>query len=317
MALSDQEARCVELACAQLQKQFGGHWKVRNLLDEQYASEPSPEAIVSNGKQTAAIEVKRLTGDSLQQAHKESILSLERSLVPPCGGYFILFPPSGFQLPMGSNLMRYIKKEIGRVAPTLGDRQLGAIKIPRHGHVALAREQGPFFINCRHDGPYSELWQSLKSQIQGSFLLVDEGIEHSFITDSGREAFHAAVINACARRLTGITGTFEWLEEWRLEKVDGDEDGVYVMSVSAARYVSESVRECVETIVEKGLAKFLRRRWADTHMLVLEVSTYAPLQFVQGSMTNIDPTKLLAVDQVLLVDDGQVTQIYPSQGPTP
>lgn len=317
MALSEQEAHCIDLACAHLEAQFGGHWKVIDLLDEQYASEPSPEVSVSNGSQTAAIEVKRLTGNSLQQAYTESILSLERSLVPPCGGYYTLAPPSDFHLPMGPKVVRYIRKEIERVAPTLSDGHSAAIKMPRHGHIALASEQGPFLINCLHpgpySGPYSELWGSLKSEIQGSFLLVDEGVEHSFVTDSGREAFRTAVINACTRRLTGITGTFEWLEEWELKKVASDEDGVQVMAVTEAFDVRESVQECVEAMVEKGLAKFLKRRWADFHILVLEASTYAlPLRFVKGAITNVDPTRLLGVDQVLFVDDGQVTQLYPS-----
>ena len=63
--LSDQETHCVQLTCEYLSSSVGGSWKVQSYPDELYPAEPTPEVIVTNGSVTAAIEVKRLTGDSI------------------------------------------------------------------------------------------------------------------------------------------------------------------------------------------------------------------------------------------------------------
>ena len=62
MALSEQEARCVEFALNFLSEHYGGCWTIEQYLDDLHPSEPTPEVIVSNGEKTAAVEVKRLRG---------------------------------------------------------------------------------------------------------------------------------------------------------------------------------------------------------------------------------------------------------------
>ena len=136
MPLSQQEARCIELACTYLGSQLGGRWSISEMLDEKHPEEASPEVMVSNGNETAAIEVKRLTGDSVQQAYLESILSLERSLVPTCGGFYFLYPPIGIQLPLSTSLKREVKRQIEKIASTLSPGGSAALKFPRRGHVA-------------------------------------------------------------------------------------------------------------------------------------------------------------------------------------
>jgi len=90
MPITAQEARCIDLACSHLAMISSGAWHTMNgpSLDDLYPSEPTPEVIVTNDRATAAIEVKRLTGDSVFQAYLESLFSLRRSLVPSCGGYY-------------------------------------------------------------------------------------------------------------------------------------------------------------------------------------------------------------------------------------
>ena len=73
MPLSKQESHCIKLACEHLSSKFGGSWTVERLLDELYDEEPTPEVIVSNEKNTAAVEVKRLTGDSISQDYRRYI----------------------------------------------------------------------------------------------------------------------------------------------------------------------------------------------------------------------------------------------------
>lgn len=145
MPLTEQESRCIELACGHLAALYGGVWTMVGSpsLDDLYPSEPTPEVLVGNGSLTAAIEVKRLTGDSVFQAYTESIFSLHRSLVPSCGGYYWLNPPVDFRLPMELALRRQVKKEIERIAPTLAEGESGPVRIRREGHISLISASGP------------------------------------------------------------------------------------------------------------------------------------------------------------------------------
>lgn len=129
--LTDEETHCIELTCDYLATRLGGTWRVESNLDDLFPTDPSPEVIVTNGRATAAIEVKRLTGDLIYQAYFESLLSNQRFLTPSCGGYYSLNPPVDFRLPMDHGLRRRVKKEIERLAPSLkpGERIDARIEI--------------------------------------------------------------------------------------------------------------------------------------------------------------------------------------------
>ena len=68
-------------------------------MDDLKLSEPTPEVIVSNGEKTAAVEVKRLTGDSTYQDYIAYLRNNERFLVPSCGGSYYLCPAVDFAFP--------------------------------------------------------------------------------------------------------------------------------------------------------------------------------------------------------------------------
>jgi hypothetical protein len=50
MPLSEQERRCVDLACRHLGEQHRGKWSIEEYLDDANPYEPSPEVIVGNGR---------------------------------------------------------------------------------------------------------------------------------------------------------------------------------------------------------------------------------------------------------------------------
>ena len=150
MPLSDQENLCAQFTCDYLSSSIGGNWIIESYPDDLYPSEPTPEVIVSNSSVSAAIEVKRLTGDSMSQVYRESLLNNQKYLVPSCGGYYTLNPPVDFRFPMAIALRKLVKKEIERVAPGLSCGESGVIRIPRYGHIALHSETGPSFLHCVH-----------------------------------------------------------------------------------------------------------------------------------------------------------------------
>lgn len=313
MPLSEQERRCVDFACRYLEEHYGGNWSIQQYLDDLNLPEPTPEVIVSNGEKTAAVEVKRLTGDSAHQEYVASLLSNEKFLVPSCGGSYYLNPAVDFRLPMPADLRRFVKREIERVAPMLGPGQKGAIRIPRQGHVSLIAKSGPSFISCLHGEPYSGLMDRLKEKITGKFMLIDEGLEHSFVTRDCEAAFEEAVVIACKERLEGETSPFSWYEEWDLARIDdeGDkhaQDGVWIIATTDARSMQESVNQCVHAVLNNAMQKFRKRRWADLQIIVLETSGLASASLAAHAAEVFEPSDRELIDHFLLVDGEDITE---------
>jgi hypothetical protein len=319
MPLSEQEKRCIELTCRFLAARLGGAWQVVGWLDDVHPSKPTPEVVVSNGTTTAGVEVKRLMGDAIDRAYKESLLSNQKFLAPKCGGDYVLSPPDGFHPPIPVKLRRYLKREIERVAHSLKPGQTGAVRIERQGHIALNSESGLPYISCLHGSvPGFHLLNPLLSRITGSFMLVDDyNPQHSFITDQGREQFYEAVVSSCERRLRGDASPFTWYEEWGIQRLEDDKDsedgsdGVWIFACGQARSVKESVAECVSEMLEKSLKKFSDKRWADHHIVVLDDHAHNHEDMVIWVISGFDPEELRSVDLILLVDGDRVVQCYP------
>lgn len=310
MPLSEQEQRCVAFACHYLEEHYGGSWSIKENLDDLKLSEPTPEVIVSNGEKTAAVEVKRLTGDSTYQDYIAYLRNNERFLVPSCGGSYYLCPAVDFRLPMPTDLRRLVKREIERVAPTLSPGQKGAIRIPRQGHLSLIAESGPPFISCLHGGPYSKLMSRLREKVTGKFMLVDEGLEHSFITQECKDAFEEAVVAACKRRLEGNIGPFNWYEEWELARIDneGGENGVWIIATTDARSMQESVEQCVHAVLNNAMRKFRGKHWADLNIIVLETSLLSPASLAAQAVENFMPEDRALINHFLIAEGEDVNE---------
>jgi hypothetical protein len=266
---------------------------------------------VSNGAKSAAIEVKRLTGDAVQQEYVASLLSNEKFLVPSCGGSYYLNPAVDFRLPMPTYLRRLVKREIEHVAPTLKPGSKGAIRIPRQGHVSLISESRPSLVFCNHGN--SDLMRRISQNVTGKFMLVDEGLEHSFVTPEGEAAFEEAVVTACSRRLEGKIGPFTWYEEWELARLEDegredDEGGVWIVAATDARSMQESVEECVHSVLAKAMQKFRKKRWADVQVIVLETSGLAPASLAAHAVETFEAGDKNLIDHFLLVDGEDVIE---------
>src|SRR5438045_3013972 len=99
MARRPQEQRCIDLACTHLASGRGGEWREVDDLEARHRDRPVPEALLSNGDEDAAVEVKQLL-DAEFEEYKDPAFSLKDDLTPLCGGYYYLNPPLGFFLPM-------------------------------------------------------------------------------------------------------------------------------------------------------------------------------------------------------------------------
>ena len=313
MPLSEHEQRCVAFACRFLEEHYGGSWSIQQILDDLNPNEPTPEVIVSTGERLAAVEVKRLTGDSTHQQYVASLMSNQRFLLPSCGGSYYVNPAVDFRLPMPTDLRQLVKSEIERVAPKLQPDQKGAIRIPRQGYVSLISETLPSFVSCLHGGPYSDLMRRFIERVTGQFMLIDEGLEHSFVTQECEAAFENALVLACERRLEGMASPFSWYEEWVLARIDGEDDedaddGVWIIATGDARSMQESVDECVHAVLGKAMRKFRQKRWAEIQIIVLESSLLAPANLAALSVESFETSDKEIVDHFLLVDGEDVTE---------
>lgn len=313
MPLTEQEQRCVTLACRYLGEHYGGNWSIQENLDDRNLQEPTPEVIVGNGSQTAAVEVKRLI-DFPYRDYIKYLRSNNDYLVPACGGSFLLCPALGFSLPMSDKLRRLVKREIGRVAPTLSSGQKGVIRIPRQGRISLIAKSAPPLIICLHQGPHSELMNRIGEKVTGKFMLNDEGLEHSFITQECKDTFEEAIIAACKGCLEGNTGDLNWYEEWELTKIDkggGDRshDGVWMIAGTGAHSMQASVEECVHDALNNAMRKFRRTpRWAELQVIVLEASPMAPTSLAAGAVETFLPQDRQLISHFLIVEGEDVNE---------
>jgi hypothetical protein len=213
---------------------------------------------------------------------------------------------------MSKTLQRLVKKEIARVAPTLSPGEEGVIRIPRQGRISLIDKSSPSFIICLHEGPYSELMSHIGQKVTGKFMLNDEGLEHSFITQECKEAFKEAVVAACKRLLEEDVGDFHWYEEWELARIDngdGDhsQDGVWIIATTGAHSVQSSVEQCVHANLCNAMRKFRRTpRWAELQVIVLEASQMVPRDLVAGAVKVFLPQDRGLINHFLIVEGEDV-----------
>lgn len=145
-------------------------------------------------------------------------------------------------------------------------------------------------------------------------MLVDEGLEHSFITQECKDAFEEAVIAACERRLEGNTGDFNWYEEWELARIDngdGDlsQDGVWMVATTGAHSMQASVEQCVYAVLDNAVRKFRRTpRWAELQVIVLETSLMAPADLAAGAVEAFLPQDRGLISHFLIVEGTDVNE---------
>lgn len=330
MALTPQERRCVELACRWLEQNKGSQWRIAlgPSLDELHPNEPSPEVLVTDGTRTAAIEVKRLTGDGEFDAYIEATLSLRRSLAPSCGGHYFLNPPSDFRIPMDKTLLKRLRKEIERVAPTLALGQSGAIMLRRRGRLVLSSPKGRGQVICAHGSLVV-----FDGEVEGVFFLNDEDEhDHSFVTDDVRRAFRETLAAACRRCLTDGSSDVEWTEEWELARADEpasdgeepDEEGrpsaagrgsVEVVVGTASRDMFDANEEAVQRMVAQAREKFRHRsgRWADLHVAVLDSKgLMLRPRIIAAVLDSMSLAELEPLDLVLLKHHRSLARVWPS-----
>lgn len=315
MTLTEQESRCLDLAAAALSEITGTSWLLDREArpDDTHPNEPSPDGIIRDGIHSAAVEVKRLTGDLVWNVYSEALKSLSRSLAPSTGGHWTLSPPIDFRLPMDIKTRKRVKKQLqGLKELPVGEED--AILMPRRALISLGRTDGPGQVFCCHTSSgYDEL-RDASARISGRYMLVDEGqLEHSFETEEGRQQFIDAVVDACNRRASGSEAFAEWNEEWGVSHDDDGEPHVQVICVTEARSVPGANAEAIDLVLDSALRKFERRRWADLHVVVLD-RTGAMLMpdYLLDAVQSYDDQMFEDVDLILIAEKSETFEAWRS-----
>jgi hypothetical protein len=153
----------------------------------------------------------------------------------------------------------------------------------------------------------------LREKVTGKFMLVDEGMEHSFITQECKDTFEEAVIAACKRRLEGNIDPFNWYEEWELARIEDEgghraQDSVWIIATTNARSMQESVDQCVHAVLGKAMKKFTKKPWADLQVVVLESSGLAPADLAALSVETFESKDRGLIDHFLVVEGEKVNE---------
>jgi len=312
--LKPRELHCIDLVRSHLASTHGGAWRVTADLDAENPTVASPEVRIDNGLGvTAAIEIKSVTVAELARYNSWKP-SLERSLQPACQGHFVLVPCSRFALPLDKPIVQHLRRELARVAPTLPPGKVDVILVPRDGYVVRESSGPAGSIHCLHD--FSEDLQAVASRLDGGYFLIDgdQGRwSHSFVTDAARAEWHDKIVAACSTPT--VDGHFTWTEEWELHRVDDgfdDEPRVEILAVSDV-FTGGSADTAVWAVLEAGRSKF-HQRWADHHILAFD--SRVPLinsNRLAAIASEFDPSDLGAVEMILLIEGGELTQIWPKR----
>ncbi|MDD5702687.1 MAG: hypothetical protein PHU23_11635 [Dehalococcoidales bacterium] len=143
-------------------------------------------------------------------------------------------------------------------------------------------------------------------------MLIDEALEHSFITQECKDAFEEAVVAACNRSLEGDTGDFNWDEEWELVRTandDGSHGSVWVLATTGAHSMQASVEQCVHAALDNAVRKFRRTPpWAKIQVIVLEASSMAPASLAASAVKTFQSQDKGLINHFLIVEGEDVKE---------
>lgn len=279
-----EEDACIETLLPYLNGEFGGEWHDTSLRPDRDGNRwrngvQRVEALLSNGNQLAAVEIKSLHGGPVEHSYSEASSSLSKRLVPSVGGSYWISPPPTFEIPVPRQFERRLKRSIERAARTmdLGDERV--LIIPRTGVLeCLSDDTERSWIMCEHDqmAPFGSLARS----VPGMFFLSDRSEHrwpHSFLTPSCATEFQLHIESAISQLTPNQSITVEWMEEWKIRRRNTSSVDHVVFDSGYAFWVSSELFEEVQSAIDAATSKF-HRTWAEFHVALLARPHLPPAQ---------------------------------------
>jgi len=250
MALSNRERECIEALCTSLGSQRGGRWRITDdSLDPKHPNEHSPEAIISNGTDTVAPEVKRLMGTEEDTQFQKERISLQRRLKPSRPGHYFLFVPPAWILPWerwDRPFIRRIKAEIERLCWELVPGQKAYVRAPRKARLTKVISERDL-VWCSHG---TDPVPGLSALVRGMYFLDDQRPRHSFHTDEMRDQFRQKLLAGIASIDSGEEEVWvEWEEEWELTFSESETPRLYIVGFMRFFWAEPAAREAVRLMI--------------------------------------------------------------------
>ena len=315
MPLSDAESRCIDAVCRFLDREHGGTWQLPAAasLDDAHPNLPSPEAIVTDGTRTAAIEVTELRGGETWNEYHVGLGWLRRGLQPPRPGKYYLYPAVDFRVPMKRVDVPQLQQAIAAAAEQTNEAgDVAPVLVPRSATVHVSRKTGIGYIFCSHDGGNAAASRAAEL-VEGAYWLEDDGsLEHRFLTEEGVERAALSIATACRTAANDGSATAQWFDEWELELDDPSGTGVWPVAVTDAIPASLPISQDVRKAVDAKSKKFAGQRWADLHVLALDARTpFTAAEDVATELADLNPVDLANFDLILQVDGASAERVWP------
>jgi hypothetical protein len=276
-----EERQAVEAVCRLFNDRLGSSWDVvpSPAPDEVYREEKAPDALISDGRITVAVEVTQLTGGEKVHSYLISKSALERELTKALPesfeGTLWICPPDGFRLPVPRTFVRQLQALIAPLAPTVSAQIPETyLRVPMNGSVMKSQNDNVTWWFCKHDRSKFHLMLENHSP-PGIYSLNDQceyGIwKHPDVEDDNLllEAV-GPLIESCAR-IDGGTVQVKWHDLWKMVFHSSGPTGVRVVCISEVYSLPDSARRDVRAAIQRKNLKFSNRTWADLHVLALVV----------------------------------------------
>ena len=320
MPATEQERRCLSAICEYLKQTSGRDWQVKHWLDDRHHNERNPDALLTDGTDDIAIEIKQLTDGDTFHTHHRSQESLFERLAPNPTRTYVLFPPPSLRLPLDHEWVKRIKSRIAIAVAELRVGDAVVLPIPRRATVRFCGQFDVGLVFCEH--ARSDEVSAVSPGVDGLFILEDGGEpDHQFLSEESRSEFRRALKQTCEDSILDGRAVIEWCEEWTLQRdrdsADG-EAGVLVIT-AVADFLESAAIESVEKEIQAARKKFAARTWAERTAVALHAGEQqhelTPALF-EAAIDRLEAADLHPLDSVFLVKGEQVRS-WPSLGTPP
>ncbi len=312
MPPSDQERRCADAICGSLNEATHQTWTVARWLDDEYPNESSPDVLLTDGNETIAIEIKRLTDGRIFHKHDRYVQSLHRRLAPDRDRSHFLLPAPTTRLPLPIAWLSRIKKAIADSASGLQVGDEIALRLPRHSRLKYYFNSEPRVVECQHAD--AGRVHVVFPEAAGYFGLED-GDEpgHQFLSEELRAAFERELGRACDASMRDGQAEVNWHEEWTLRRLPdppAGRGGVHVQAATAD-FLESAAIESVTTAIDGAKEKFVSTRWADRAAVALhadEQQSELSLSAFETAVGRLTVADVRPLDTVFLVRGSHVAE---------
>ncbi len=312
MPSSRHERQCIQAICQHLQRTLGDGWEVDRWLDDEYPNQRSPDVLLTDGSNSIAIEIKRLTDGDTFHEYEEALQSLYQGLAPDRDRNFTLLPPPSIRLPLGRALVRKLRPRVAAAASGLDADETATVSVPRQATVRYYPRSDGGFIHCSH--ARSDEFLAVSPEVSGAYFVEeDDGPDHQFLSDESRAQFRQILIRACARSQQRGHAQMQWCEDWELQRGQDSTEGkggVHVVAATAD-FVESAAKRSVEKAVCSAKTKFGAVEWAGRTALALhagEQQHKLSPSLLEAAIDRLRPSDLQPIDSVFFVDGTDVRE---------